>query len=91
MAQRNTRPAGAPDSWIADALRLRGGRCLVRLQLADKVIEGLLDDVQGDVLVLYCERSFRRISSAAVNAFSVTGGANAPGFMDAPARQQGPG
>jgi len=72
MSQWHTRPSGAPDSWVADGLLRRAGRRLVRLRLADEVVEGLFDDVQGDVLVLYCDRSFRRVESAAVSAFSIS-------------------
>jgi hypothetical protein len=67
------RPTDAPDSWAADALQLARRR-LVSLRCNHDIVEGLLDDIQGSALVLFCDRSFRRIDSAGVTAFSVSRG-----------------
>jgi hypothetical protein len=66
------RPSDAPDCWAADALGPEARRRMVRLRLDQVLVEGLLDDVQGSALVLFCEGSFRRIESAGVTAFAVS-------------------
>jgi hypothetical protein len=67
------RPDDAPGSWAAETLTLRARGRLVRLQVQDdQIVEGVLDDVLGETLIMFCDDKLRRLDSATVTAFSIT-------------------